>query len=52
MAMYNVTVNFGGYIGADEVYPVEANSKEEAEELALEYAREDLYVDSVEEEEE
>ena len=49
---YRVTVNFNGYIGCDEEYVVEADSKEEAEEFALNEAMFDLYVDSIEEEEE
>ena len=49
--MYTVTISFGGFIGCDSTYEVEANSREEAEEIALDEARWDLSVESVEEEE-
>ena len=50
---YKVIINFGGFIGCDREYEVEADSREEAEELALEEARnEDLTVEEVEEVEE
>lgn len=42
MATWSVYVNFAGYIGADEEYIVEADTPQEAEELALEEARDDL----------
>lgn len=39
--MYNVTVNFGGYIGCDNTYQVYANNEEEAIEEARELALDD-----------
>ena len=39
--MYNVTVNFGGYIGCDSTYQVYANNEEEAIEEARELALDD-----------
>ena len=36
MKTYTVSVNFGGYIGCDEEYTVDANSEEEAIDLAME----------------
>lgn len=44
---YEITVNFAGYIGADETYSVVATSREEAEELALEQAADDLSVEDL-----
>ena len=44
---YEITVNFAGYIGADETYSVVATSREEAEELALEQAAYDLSVEDL-----
>jgi len=44
---YVVTVNFGGFIGADVEYEVSADSEEEAEEASLEAAAEDLTVDDI-----
>lgn len=44
---YTVTINFAGYIGSDEDYTVYAESEEEAEQLALEEAKNDLEVISV-----
>ena len=49
MKSYTVTINFGGYIGCEETYEVFADSREEAEELALEEARSDLAVTEIEE---
>lgn len=46
MNTYEVTVNFG-FIGADETYTVDADTKEEAEELALQEAYDDLTVTSI-----
>ena len=42
MKTYTVSVNFGGYIGCDEEYTVDANSEEEAIDLAMDKAMEDL----------
>ena len=50
--MYTVTINFGGFIGWENTYEVEADSREEAEEMALDEARWDLDVVDVEEDEE
>ena len=41
---WKVTINFGGFIGAENEYEVEADTRDEAEELALEMAREDICV--------
>ena len=49
MKSYTGTVNFAGYIGADETYTTIADSIEDAEEQILEQAREDLVVEEVEE---
>lgn len=45
---YRVTVNFATFYGADEDYDVDADSEEEAEELALDEASYDLSVESIE----
>lgn len=46
---YEVSVNFGGYVGADNIYTVYANDEEEAEDLAIEDAKSDLnFLDIVE----
>ena len=42
MKTYTVSVNFGGYIGCDKEYTVDANSEEEAIDLAMDKAMEDL----------
>lgn len=39
--MYNVTVNFGGYIGCDTTYQVYADDEDDAIEQARELALED-----------
>ena len=54
MKTYTVSVNFGGYIGCDEEYKVDASSEEEAMELAMNLAVDDLSVEvvGVEDEEE
>ncbi len=53
MTTYIITINFGNYIGCDNEYIIEAESREEAETLALEQAFDDLeIVDVVEEEDE
>lgn len=41
---YEVTVNFNGFIGCDETYTVYADSEDEAEELGIDAAIEDLEV--------
>ena len=41
---WKVTINFGGFLGAENDYYVEADTREEAEELALEEAHEDICV--------
>ena len=46
---YKVTINFGGYIGCENEYVVDAESKEDAIEEALEMAFDDLSVEEVEE---
>ena len=48
---YTVVIGFGGYIGAENEYNIQADSKEEAVEDALEEARDDLEVISVDGEE-
>ena len=47
--LYRVTVNFATYVGCDETYEVYADSREEAEDRALEEAMGDLSVEEVEE---
>lgn len=44
--LYNVEINFCGFIGCSETYEVEAETEEEAEELALEEAQGDLHVEA------
>ena len=51
MKTWRITINFGGYIGVEEEYEVDAETREEAEEEAFEMARDDLSIVSVEEEE-
>lgn len=46
---YKVTISWHGYIGCDEEYEVEADSREEAERLALEEAMYDLTAEEIEE---
>lgn len=50
--IYNITLNFAGYCGCEETYEVEANSRDEAEEMAKQEALWDLEVVSVETEDE
>lgn len=52
MKEYTVTVNFAGFIGCDQEYTVYADSREEAEELALQEATDDLSVEVIDEEDE
>ena len=49
MKTFKVSVNFAGYIGADEEYEVDAENEELAEDEAIDAAKNDLTVDSVEE---
>ena len=49
MKEYEVTINFGGYIGCENTYTVFADSREEAEALALQEAMDDLEVVALEE---
>jgi len=44
---YEVTVGFGGYIGAEETYTVAADNEGEAEELGLDEAAFDLSVNDI-----
>ncbi len=44
---YKVSVNFAGYIGADNEYYVYADSEEEAELAAIEEAKDDLEIISI-----
>ena len=44
MKTYTVSVNFAGYMGCDEEYKVDASSEEEAMELAMNSAVDDLSV--------
>ena len=44
---YKVSVNFGGFIGGDEEYSVDATSDEEAENEAIEMAADDLNPEDV-----
>lgn len=48
MREYAITINFAGFIGCDEEYIVEAETKEAAIEEALEMAFDDLNVISTE----
>jgi len=45
--MFSITVSFGGYIGADEIYEVYADSEDEAIDEALDDAFENLEVEDV-----
>ena len=47
MKTYTVSVNFAGYMGCDEEYKVDASSEEEAMELAMNLAVDDLSVEVV-----
>ena len=51
MKTYTVSVNFGGYIGCDKEYTIDANSEEEAIDLAMNEAMEDLSFEVVDIEE-
>ena len=45
---YEVTINFCGFIGAEQTYTVYAPSLEDAEEEALQMAYDDLTVSEIE----
>ena len=51
MKTWKVTINFGGFIGCDNEYTVDAETRKEAIEEALEMARDDIEVVDVEEDE-
>ena len=51
MKTYKVEIGFCGFIGASQIYEIDADSEEEARELALQEAIDDLSVDAVEEDE-
>ena len=42
---YRVEISFGGFIGCSNIYEVEADSREEAEELAMEEAKFDITIE-------
>lgn len=44
MNEYEISVNFNGYVGSDVTYTVDADSYEEALDLAVEQAKDDLDV--------
>lgn len=44
---YTVEVNFGGYIGADETYEITASDEDEAIQMALEEAKDDLSIEDI-----
>lgn len=43
--LFKVSVNFGGYVGAEETYEVYADNAEEAEEIAIQEAKDDLSIE-------
>ena len=45
---YKITLNFAGYCGCEQTYEVDANNREEAEEMAKQEALWDLDVIGVE----
>lgn len=45
---YEVTINFGGYIGVDSFYTVDADDEDEAADFAIEEAKDDISIDSFE----
>lgn len=51
MKAYTIEVNFGGYIGTEKMYIVDADSEEEAIEIAREEALDDLDIKVIGEEE-
>ena len=52
MKTYKITINFAGFYGCDEEYTVYAESREEAEEEALQCAIDDLSIMECEEDDE
>lgn len=46
---WEVTINFAGYIGADQTYTVFANDEDEASDSAIEEAEQDLEILNVDE---
>ena len=46
--VYSVAVNFAGFRGADETYEVDANDEDDATDIALEEAYDDLTVEDIE----
>ena len=51
MKEYEISVNFAGFVGCDEVYTVYADSEEDAIEQALKEAYDDLSAEVVTEDE-
>lgn len=49
MKTYRVTIGFDGYFGVNELYEVNADSREQAISEAMEMAHDDLSVEDVEE---
>lgn len=49
MKTYRITINWNGFIGCSEDFIVDAETKEEAIELALDEARDCLSVEEAEE---
>ena len=45
--MYEVSIGFAGYVGAEEIYKVDEEDEDEAIEAALAEARDDLSVEDV-----
>ena len=45
---YRITINFAGYVGADNTYSVVAETREEAIEEAIEEAADDLTIENIE----
>ena len=46
---YRVEISFGGFIGCSNIYEVEAESIEEAQEIAMEEAQADLSIEQIDE---
>ena len=46
---YTVQANFGGYVGAEKIYVIDADSEEEALEIVREEALDDLDLEVVNE---
>ena len=43
--MFRALVNFAGYLGCDEEYEIEADSRDEAEMMAMQMACDDMIID-------